>query len=434
MIRLTFDRNRTNLQGTVHLPASKSIAARALVLHHLASKEPAESNIPNLPECDDTRVIRRALTDASANGTINIEGAGTAMRFLTALFVCQPGSDIILTGNNRMQQRPIGTLVEALRELGADISYEGKEGFPPLHIRGKELSGDSLTMDGSISSQYISAMLMIAPLIKPASEGNPPFRLTLEGKIVSAPYIDMTCALMEHYGIEVAWEEETGSLLVPRGSYVDKPLTIEGDWSAASYWYAMQTLAMKLCIPYSVKLEGLTYTDCIQGDSICVELLDPQLLMRGEISIDCSDTPDLIPTLAVAYFLLDTPFRIYGAENLRIKETDRIDALACELGKLGCALKVESRNWNDKAEEILIWDGTKNEAYDNGKCARISTYGDHRMAMSFAPAVLRFGQIEIEHPEVVNKSYPAFWDDLKSVGIGIDILPDTEANPSENEP
>ena len=434
MIRLTFDRNRTNLQGTISLPASKSIAARALVLHHLASKEPVEDSIPNLPECDDTRVIKRALTDASANGIIDIEGAGTAMRFLTALFACQPGCDIILTGYSRMQQRPIGTLVEALRTLGADISYGGKEGFPPLHIRGKQLSGDSLTMDGSISSQYISAMLMIAPLIKPASEGTPPFRLTLEGKIVSAPYIDMTCALMEHYGIEVAWEEETGTLLVPRGSYVSKPLTIEGDWSAASYWYAMQTLAMKLCIPYSVKLEGLTYTDCIQGDSICVELLDPGLLMRGEISIDCSDTPDLIPTLAVAYFLLDTPFRIYGAENLRIKETDRIDALACELGKLGCTLKVESRNCNDRAEEILIWDGTKNEAYGNGKCARISTYGDHRMAMSFAPAVLRFGQIEIEHPEVVNKSYPAFWDDLKSVGIGIEVLPDTEAHPSENEP
>ena len=432
MIRLTFDRGRTKLQGTVVLPPSKSIAARALLLHALASGESAPARIRNLPDCDDTLEMRKALAVTPARGLVNIEGAGTAMRFLTAFFASQPHSDVVLTGNARMLQRPIGTLVDALRLLGADITYEDSEGVPPLHIRGKHLSGDSLEMDASRSSQYISAVMMIAPLLLPRRTENDPFRLTLRGKISSRPYIEMTRALMAHFGIAASWTNEDTTLLIPRGRYTDHPLAIEGDWSAASYWLAMRALAAKTDIPYEVQLQGLA-DPSIQGDSICAELLGPTFLNRDAISIDCSDCPDLIPTLTTTYFLLGTPFRIAGAENLRIKETDRIASLVSEAAKLGCVLKVENNHNNSLMEEALVWDGTRSKTHPTTKSTPISTFGDHRMAMAFAPAVLCLGQIEIEHPEVVEKSYPAFWNDLKAIGIGVEHVPEKKAHAEEKE-
>ncbi|MBR5964259.1 MAG: 3-phosphoshikimate 1-carboxyvinyltransferase [Bacteroidaceae bacterium] len=445
MIRLKFDSNHDILQGTIALPASKSISNRALLLHALCPAKQTEGEsgsvkeeIRNLALCDDTRVMQKALEQASAllsdkesekEGSdslsfvkkenkalnINVEGAGTAMRFLTAYFACQKGVDVVLTGNGRMQQRPIALLVDALRTLGADITYLKGEGCPPLLIRGKKLRGDRLTIDGSVSSQYVSALMMIAPHVSPEADADVPFRLSLLGKIASRPYIKMTQALMSHYGIEAQWDGDD-TLLIPRGSYRARPLTVEGDWSAASYWLAMKALAQKFHIPCNIELQGLSESS-IQGDSICAELLDAQKIAQGEIDIDCSNCPDLIQTLAVTYFLLDVPFRIRGAESLRIKETDRIEALIAELRKLGCELKTESRLQNGHEEQILVWDGTRNDADEKSAC--ISTYGDHRMAMSFAPAVLRFGQIDIEHPEVVSKSYPSFWEDLAQIGIQI---------------
>ena len=427
------------------MPASKSISNRALLLHALCPAKQTEGKcgnakeeIRNLALCDDTRVMQKALEQAPAllsnkesekEGSdslsfvkkenkalnINVEGAGTAMRFLTAYFACQEGFNVVLTGNERMQQRPIALLVDALRSLGADITYLKGEGCPPLLIRGKKLQGDRLTIDGSVSSQYVSALMMIAPYVSPEADADVPFRLSLLGKIASRPYIKMTQALMAHYGIEAQWDRDD-TLLIQRGSYRARPMMVEGDWSSASYWLAMKALAQKFHISCHIELQGLSERS-IQGDSICAELLDAQKIAQGEINIDCSDCPDLIQTLAVTYFLHDVPFRIHGAESLRIKETDRIEALIAELRKLGCELKTESRLKNGHEEQILVWDGTRNEA--DGKSACISTYGDHRMAMSFAPAVLRFGQIDIEHPEVVSKSYPSFWEDLTQIGIQI---------------
>ena len=445
MIRLKFDSNHDILQGTIALPASKSISNKALLLHALCSAEKTEGEsgnakeeIRNLALCDDTRVMQKALEQASAllsdkesekEGSdslsfvkkenkalnINVEGTGTAMRFLTAYFACQEGFNVVLTGNERMQQRPIALLVDALRSLGADITYLKGEGCPPLLIRGKKLQGDRLTIDGSVSSQYVSALMMIAPYVSPEADADVPFRLSLLGKIASRPYIKMTQALMAHYGIEARWEGND-TLLIQRGNYRARPMMVEGDWSAASYWLAMKALAQEFHIPCYIELQGLSESS-IQGDSICAELLDAQKIAQGEIDIDCSDCPDLIQTLAVTYFLLGVPFCIRGAESLRIKETDRIEALIAELRKLGCELQTESQLQNGHEEQTLVWDGTRNEA--DGKSARISTYGDHRMAMSFAPAVLRFGQIDIEHPEVVSKSYPSFWEDLARIGIQI---------------
>ena len=427
------------------MPASKSISNRALLLHALCPAKQTEEKcgnakeeIRNLALCDDTRVMQKALEQASVllsnkesekEGSdsfplvekenkalnINVEGAGTAMRFLTAYFACQEGFNVVLTGNERMQQRPIALLVDALRSLGADITYLKGEGCPPLLIRGKKLQGDRLTIDGSVSSQYVSALMMIAPYVSPEADADVPFRLSLLGKIASRPYIKMTQALMAHYGIEARWEGND-TLLIQRGNYQAHLLTVEGDWSSASYWLAMKALAQKFHIPCYIELQGLS-AKSIQGDSICSELLSPQRIAQGDIEIDCSDCPDLIQTLAVTYFLLDVPFRIHGAESLRIKETDRIEALVTEMKKLGCVLKAESRLQNGHEEQALVWDGTRNEA--DGKSACISTYGDHRMAMSFAPAVLRFGQIDIEHPEVVSKSYPSFWENLARIGIQI---------------
>jgi len=402
MIRLSIADRTAGLRGDVTLPASKSISNRALLLSSLCADGPAP--IANLADCEDTRVMQAAFLPSSI---IDVRGAGTAMRFLTAFYAGREGADVILTGIERMRQRPIAPLVDALRALGADITYMEREGCPPLHIRGRRLRGDGIDINGSISSQYVSALLMIAPLTGA-------HRLTLTGRIVSRPYIEMTRALMAHYGIGTAWEDDH-TLRIAAGTYRAAPLTVEGDWSAASYWLAFEALARQQAIPYDVTLHGLQ-TPSLQGDSVCVELLGRADLPSSIFhlpSVNFSDCPDLVQTMAVAYCLMGRPFVFTGTESLRIKETDRIAALMTELAKLGYELTYE--------DGTLRWDGRQTSDIRH-QTPDIATYNDHRMAMSFALAAMKRDSILINHPEVVSKSYPGFWDDLRNVGFNIEEL------------
>ena len=346
------------------------------------------------------------------------------MRFLTAYFAQCKGANVVLTGIERMKQRPIAPLVDALRQLGADISYQEKEGFPPLVIRGRRLQGESISIDGSLSSQYVSALLMIAPLAGAR-------RLTLTGRIVSRPYIEMTRALMARFGVQTTWEDEH-TLLIPSSTYHAKPLAIEGDWSAASYWLAFEALARQQGISYDITLNGLT-TPSLQGDSVCAEFFNESTSQQvnkstsrfadrtqrvdsltcglvDPIIVDFTDCPDLVQTMAVAYCLLGKQFVFTGTESLRIKETDRIAALITELGKLGYELHYE--------DGTLKWDGNRSPQVPHS----IATYNDHRMAMAFALAAMTHDSVLIESPEVVSKSYPSFWDDLSRVGFKVEEI------------
>lgn len=398
MIRLEADISRIRWDVKPYIPPSKSISNRALLLGHLCADGP--SPIKNLSRCDDTLAMERGLHAANDGSdvelTVNVGGAGTAMRFLTAYYASQPGCRVLLTGNERMKQRPIAPLVEALRRLGAAIDYAEEVGFPPLHICGQTLHGGQLTMNGSISSQFVSALLMVAPL----TEG---ITLTLTGNIVSRPYIDMTLALMAHYGITARWMD-SHTVSVPQGFYHSHPLTVETDWSAASYWMAMRKVGEQP-LPYLSIAEN-----SLQGDSICVQLLNDM-----PTNFDFSPCPDLVQTMAVSYSLMGRPFVFSGVGNLRLKETDRLQALTCELAKLGYDVRCDGHVLRSCYAAGYHPDTVQADTV-------IETYNDHRMAMAFAPAALRMGSIIINHPEVVSKSYPGFWDDLRHIGFTITEL------------
>ncbi|MBR4048069.1 MAG: 3-phosphoshikimate 1-carboxyvinyltransferase [Bacteroides sp.] len=397
------------LSANIQLPASKSISNRALVLHALGQG----TTLPqNLSDCDDTQVMIRALDGLPPH--INIGAAGTAMRFLTALLSVTPGTRTI-TGTERMQQRPIRLLVDALRSLGAEIDYAANEGFPPLRITGKSLQSNPIALAGNVSSQYISALLMIGPTLPDG------LQLQLTGDIISRPYINLTLKLMHDFGAEAAWSSPN-TIEVKAGGYRDTHYFVESDWSAASYWYQM----MALCADKdsTVELQGL-FADSYQGDSrgatifrkLGVETTfvgnNVQLkktAQRAErLDEDMVDIPDLAQTFVVTCCMLGIPFRFTGLQSLKIKETDRIEALKTELGKLGYLIK-------DEQDSILSWDGERctPEAHPV-----IATYEDHRMAMAFAPASLIVSQITIAHPEVVSKSYPAYWNHLQQAGFSI---------------
>ncbi len=413
------DRLRANLR----LPASKSISNRALILHALSGGHTLPAN---LSSCDDTRVMTEAL--ARHSSCIDIGAAGTAMRFLTAYFSTVPGVRT-LTGTPRMQQRPIRILVDALRSLGASIGYAGKEGFPPLCIEGKRLESRRIVLEGDVSSQYISALLMIGPTLP---EG---LQLQLAGDIVSRPYIDLTLQLMRDFGAVAAWTG-TDSIDVQPGSYKDTAFVVESDWSAASYWYEMLALAafgqkgesgkeMSAAQEACVELQGL-FAHSLQGDSrgavlferlgVCTGYtpqgvrLTPQGSPASSVEADLVEMPDLAQTFVVTCCLLNVPFRFGGLQSLRIKETDRIHALVTELRKLGYVVQAEGNS-------VLRWSGERCEAAAD-PC--IATYEDHRMAMAFAPACLVRPDIRIDRPEVVSKSYPAYWDDLRQAGFHVE--------------
>ena len=410
----------SSIRTSIQLPASKSISNRALIIHALGKGDCLPEN---LSDCDDTRVMVKALTEGG--DTIDILAAGTAMRFLTAYFSITPGQRI-LTGTARMQQRPIQLLVNALRQLGADIAYTNREGFPPLRIRGKEPNNyelknyeqekketlcSELTLQGNVSSQYISALLMIGPML--------PHGLTLHlsGNIISRPYIDLTLQLMGEFGAKAEWTSESTITVHPQ-PYHSVPFTVESDWSAASYWYEMAALSEEA----EIELTGL-FPNSYQGDSRGRELFSQlgvetaftphgvKLTKSGQrverMEADLVDIPDLAQTFVVTCALLNIPFRFTGLQSLKIKETDRITALRNELRKLGYAIEEEN-------DSVLYWNGERCEAEVS---PLIATYEDHRMAMAFAPAALCCPSVRIAHPHVVSKSYPRYWDDLRQAGF-----------------
>ena len=398
---------------SVDLPASKSISNRALILHALSG---GVQRPMNLSDCDDTAVMIRALEQHGAE--IDIHAAGTAMRFLTAYLSTQKGSHL-LTGSARMKQRPIRLLVDALRALGADIQYADSEGFPPLLIQGKPLPGQEITLAGSVSSQYISALLMIGPTLPQG------LTIHLAGQLISVPYINLTLSLMAHYGASARWTDER-TIRVEPGPYQDVPFTVESDWSAASYWYEMMALWQPQAESPSpcVELIGL-FPRSSQGDSRGAELfaklgVHTAFTSRGvELSRlgvpvalmveDLVDIPDLAQTFVVTCCLMGIPFRFSGLQSLRIKETDRITALQQELHKIGYVVK-------DEADSILSWNGERCPAEEHPV---IATYDDHRMALAFAPAILRLPSLAIAHPEVVSKSYPTYWRHLAAAGFSL---------------
>lgn len=396
------------VKTTIQLPASKSISNRALIINALARGTTPPCN---LSDCDDTLVMIKAL--AENNETIDIMAAGTAMRFLTAYLSTVQGTHI-LTGTERMQQRPIQILVNALRELGAQIEYAGKEGFPPLRIHGTELKGNELALKGNVSSQYISALLMIGPVLKNG------LRLHLTGEIISLPYINLTLQLMKEFGAKAAWTSGNSIEVAPQ-PYTPVSFMVESDWSAASYWYQIAALSEQA----EIELMGL-FRNSYQGDSrgaevfsrlgITTEFTHEGVLLKKsnrlveQLNEDFVDIPDLAQTFAVTCCLLGIPFRFTGLQSLKIKETDRIFALKTELQKLGYLLQ-------DVQDSILIWDGERCQPEAQPV---IQTYEDHRMAMAFAPAALRFPEMRIAEPQVVTKSYPTYWENLQQAGFGIE--------------
>lgn len=403
------------INATINLPASKSISNRALIINALAGSKLVPDN---MSDCDDTEVILKALRDMPE--FIDIKAAGTAMRFMTAYLAVTPGEHI-LTGTERMQQRPIKALVDALRYIGADISYEREQGFPPLRIKGRKLSGGHIDILGNISSQYISALLMIGPMLADGLE------VRLTGEIVSRPYIDLTLCVMKNFGADVDWVDVDTIRVSPK-SYESKPFFIENDWSAASYWYEMLVLGRT---PESeIMLTGLT-DGSRQGDS-AIKYLFSMLGVRTmfktkeravpttvklklvetkppRLDYDFVNQPDMVQTLVVSCALTDTPFTFTGISSLKIKETDRIEALKTEMRKLGYVL-------HDEGGSVLSWDGERCKPADD---IVINTYDDHRMAMAFAPASIVFPGLKIDNPQVVSKSYPHFWEDLKKAGFVI---------------
>lgn len=403
------------INATINLPASKSISNRALIINALAGSKLVPDN---MSDCDDTEVILKALRDMPE--FIDIKAAGTAMRFMTAYLAVTPGEHI-LTGTERMQQRPIKALVDALRYIGADISYEREQGFPPLRIKGRKLSGGHIDIPGNISSQYISALLMIGPMLADGLE------VRLTGEIVSRPYIDLTLCVMKNFGADVDWVDVDTIRVSPK-SYESKPFFIENDWSAASYWYEMLVLGRT---PESeIMLTGLT-DGSRQGDS-AIKYLFSMLGVRTmfktkeravpttvklklvetkppRLDYDFVNQPDMVQTLVVSCALTDTPFTFTGISSLKIKETDRIEALKTEMRKLGYVL-------HDEGGSVLSWDGERCKPADD---IVINTYDDHRMAMAFAPASIVFPGLKIDNPQVVSKSYPHFWEDLKKAGFVI---------------
>ena len=418
----TFITKPERLQASIQLPASKSISNRALIIYALTGGELLPQN---LSDCDDTEVIMRALEEMPME--INIKAAGTAMRFMTAFLAATEHGEHVLTGTERMKHRPIMILVDALRKLGATISYEGEDGFPPLRIKGQPLDGGQLDIAGDVSSQYISALLMIGPVLKKGLE------LHLTGEIISRPYIDLTLWMMREFGADAEWTA-IDTITVKPQPYKSRNYPIENDWSAASYWYEMVALSQDE--EAEVKLEGLM-DGSRQGDS-SVRYLFSLLGVKtkfasrkpghpttvtlsksghrvSKLEYDFSGSPDLTQTFVVTCALLNIPFHFTGLRTLKIKETDRIEALKKEMRKMGYVIHdgTDASNDSTRPDITLQWDG---ERCEPDASAGIDTYEDHRMAMAFAPAAL-LHPICINNPQVVSKSYPRFWDDLTQAGF-----------------
>lgn len=392
------------LKGTAaFLPASKSISNRVLIMNALCGNK---SRLQNLSDANDTQLMLRLV--ASADPVIDVEDAGTTMRFLTGYFAVT-GQRKTLTGTERMQERPIGILVDALRALGASIKYLGKDGYPPLLTEG--FSGqktDSISIRGDISSQYISSLMMIAPILPRG------LKIELTGKIGSRPYIEMTAELMRKFGASCKFSENI--ITIDPQPYQPGELFVESDWSGASYWFAFAALASSA----DISLPHLSL-DSLQGDHVIADIMKPlgvaarmdngmlrlsKTEVEKEITWDFTHCPDLAQTVAVVCAAKGITGHFTGLESLRIKETDRIAALQQELKKIGADLIESGTQWTLKPSGSLP------------SKASFETYKDHRMAMAFAPLATLM-EVVIENPEVVRKSYPKFWDDVASFGFTI---------------
>ncbi len=398
------------IKGEVCLPSSKSISNRVLIINSLSY---SPYLIDNLSDSDDTRVLEEVLSSNTSH--FDIGHAGTAMRFLTA-FLSKIAGEWTITGSERMQQRPIAILVDALRKLGASIEYIGKEGFPPLRITGSSLKGGIIELDGSVSSQYISALLMIAPTIQ---EG---MTLKINNKLTSKPYIDLTLQLMKQFGVTHSWRGN--EIKIDEQSYQPVPFSVEADWSGASYWYAMAALSDDC----NLLLKGLRLKS-LQGDSTQEKWFRKyfgiQSVQEGnhvrltkvytpepqKIEINFIENPDIAQTFAVLAIMKKIPFHFEGLQTLKIKETDRILALQNEISKFGATL-------TEPFSGELAWDGTFDSKAVKG-FPIIKTYHDHRMALAFALVALVYPKIIIDDPNVITKSYPGYWNDLKFMGFSI---------------
>lgn len=398
---------QTNLiQENIKITGSKSESNRLLLLQSLFSN----LKIENLSNSDDGQVMQQGL--GISDGIVDIHHAGTAMRFLTAYFACQEGKDVVLTGSKRMKERPIQVLVDALRELGANVTYEINEGCPPLKIKGQKLTKNKVSLSAGISSQYISALLLIAPSLENGLE------LELVGKITSVPYIKMTLGLLNQIGVSTSFE---GNIIKvsPEKSVKDNTLVVESDWSSASYFYSIVALS-----DVGTKISLASYKeDSLQGDSvlskiyqdfgvqttfgeneIILEKVSSEVLQPMEY--DLANAPDIAQTIVVSCFGLGVGCHMTGLHTLKIKETDRLEALNTELSKLGANISV-----TDKTLTLVATNSIN-------KDVAIDTYNDHRMAMAFAPLALKTS-IFINDAEVVSKSYPDFWKDMESLKIDI---------------
>jgi len=412
VIKLTHPSKK--IKGTVQLTGSKSESNRALIIHSLSK---GQVDIANLSEAADTVTLNRVLQIASDSqpgyNTIDIGPAGTAMRFLTAYLNLVQGN-FILTGTERMQQRPIGILVDAMKEIGADIHYEKKTGYPPLKIEGGIFQGkDRVRIKGNISSQYISALLLIAPALKKG------LTLEIEGELTSRPYVSMTLDMLKSVGIQHEWT--ANEIHIAPQTFSKSTIYVEPDWSAASYWYAIVALAEDGA---SIVLPGLK-KDSLQGDIAIVDIMthfgvqssfEADGLHLHKTAIDSEKTlfdfkecPDLAQTVVVVAAALGRDVSFTGLETLKIKETDRIAALQTEIAKFGAELIADNETYHLKTAQVFL---PKEVTFD--------TYEDHRMAMAFAPLALVFDQIKIAEPMVVEKSYPDFWKHLQAQSFIID--------------
>ena len=394
------------LEGRIVLPASKSISNRVQIINALSCNfEP----IKNLSDCDDSKAMQSILN--SNTNSFDVGHAGTTMRFLAA-YLSKIVGEWTLTGSHRMKERPIGVLVDALNSIGAQITYLEKDGYPPLKIFGSNLTGEAVELKGNTSSQYITALLLIAPTLEKG------LRIKLSGKIVSRSYIEMTLNIMEEFGVKSEFKGQ--EIFVANQAYQRIPYVVEGDWSGASYWFAFMALADE----GKLYLDGLR-RNSFQGDSGLVPVFEKlgvkaQFSKRGmfiekmaanctKLKFDFNQMPDLAQTFAVCACLKNIPFHFTGLETLKIKETDRIFALITELGKLGYVL-------TEPAEGELAWNGERKAEEEN---IAIETYHDHRMALAFAPIALVRPNVVIDSPDVVKKSYPNFWEQLKELGFEV---------------
>lgn len=397
------------LKSQIKITGSKSESNRLLLLNALYPG----ITIKNLSNSDDAAVMQKGIK--IKEGKVDIHHAGTAMRFLTAFFASQAGVNVTLTGSQRMQERPIKILVDALKDLGADIDYLKNEDYPPLLIKGKSLKKTKVSLPADISSQYISALLLIAPSLEHG------LVLELVGNITSVPYIKMTLGLLEQIGIGSSFEGNTVSVL-PKKNVGESSITVESDWSSASYFYSITALCET-----GTEISLSSYRkDSLQGDSVLKELYkdfgvktifqeDSISLVKtstnqiADIEYDLANAPDLAQTVAVTCFGLGIGCHLTGLHTLKIKETDRLLALQNELSKLGANVSVTDRTLTLESSNKI-----------NSQVA-IDTYNDHRMAMAFAPLALKT-EIIINDAEVISKSYPDFWKDLKQLGFGIKDL------------